>query len=188
MSVDATFKDEKKNDYVAISVWGKIGVRLYLMDMINEHLNFADTVRKVVVTKAKYPKLSSIYIEDKANGSAIIQMLRDRISGVVSVTPDVSKEARVNAVSYLIEAGNVYLPKDKKITWEFIDQCSAFPNGKHDDMVDSMSMALAKLSRAKSYMREAKRVVDGLEDMFKPSKKRKSRRKAIGAGETIHVI
>lgn len=188
MSVDATFKDEKKNDYVAISVWGKIGVRLYLMDMINEHLNFADTVRKVVVTKAKYPKLSSIYIEDKANGSAIIQMLRDRISGVVSVTPDVSKEARVNAVSYLIEAGNVYLPKDKKITWEFIDQCSAFPNGKHDDMVDSMSMALAKLSRTKSYMREAKRVVDGLEDMFKPSKKRKSRRKAIGAGETIHVI
>ena len=186
MSVDATFKDEKKNDYVAISVWGKVGARFYLVEMINEHLNLMATIRKIMVTKAKYPKIGAIYIEDKANGSAIIQTLRDQISGVMGVTPDVSKEARVNAISFLVEAGNVYLPRDKKITWEFIDQCSAFPNGKHDDMVDSMSMGLVKLSRQRSFLKKTEKIFK-TENTFN-RKRGKSRTKAIGGGESIHVI
>lgn len=187
MSVDATFKDEKKNDYVAISVWGKTRVRLYLVDMVNEHLNLTATIRKIKVLKAKYPKISQIYIEDKANGSAIIQMLRDQIRGVVAVVPDVSKEARVNAVSFVIEAGNVYLPRDKKITWEFIDQCASFPNGKHDDMVDSMSMALSKLIFSRSYTRRMEKL-HGAKPSFTLPKPKKSDSRAYGRGEAIHVI
>jgi predicted phage terminase large subunit-like protein len=108
-------------------------------------MNFMATVRAIEILAYRYPKIGPILIEDKANGTAIIQMLRDKLPGIISVRPDASKEARVNAVSFVIEAGDVYLPKDRKWTWEFIDQCAAFPNGKHDDMVDSMSQALAKL-------------------------------------------
>lgn len=145
MSVDAAFKDGEKNDYVAISVWGRIGARIYLIDMVNEHLNFMATVQKIKVMKAKYPSIGITLIEDKANGTAIIQMLKNEVMGIVPVSPDASKEARVNAISFYIEAGNVYLPKDANFTFDFVEQCAKFPNDKHDDMVDSMSQCLAKL-------------------------------------------
>lgn len=145
ISVDAAFKDEKQNDYVCITVWGKRENRIYLVDLINEHLNFTATMRMIRLMAARYPKANIKLIEDKANGSAIIQVLKSEIMGIIAITPDRSKEARVQAVSFAIEAGNVYLPKDKKFVWEFIDQCSSFPNGKHDDMVDSMSQALNRL-------------------------------------------
>lgn len=145
MSVDAAFKDGEHNDFVAITVWGKKDNEIYLVDLVNRHMNFMATIRAIEIFAYKYPKIGPILIEDKANGTAIIQMLRDKLPGIISVRPDASKEARVNAVSFVIEAGEVYLPKDRKWTWEFIDQCAAFPNGKHDDMVDSMSQALTKL-------------------------------------------
>ena len=146
ISVDAAFKDEKSNDYVAITVWGKKRQRIYLVDLVNEHLNFTATVNKIRMLRARHPKANMTLIEDKANGSAIIQVLKERaVGGVVAVHPRESKEARVSAVSLEIEAGNVYLPTDKTFTWEFIDQCASFPNGKHDDMVDSMSQALNRL-------------------------------------------
>lgn len=146
MSIDATFKDGEKNDYVAISVWGKRENRIYLVKMINEHLNFTGTLHKIRLLKAHYPRIGAIYVEDAANGQAIIQTLAHEILGIIPVPPDKSKEARVNAVSFVIEAGNVYLPEGDPITYKFVEQCAKFPNDKHDDMVDSMSQALFKLA------------------------------------------
>lgn len=146
MSVDATFKDGEKNDFVAISVWGKKENKIYLVKMVNEHLNFRGTLRKIMLLKAHYPRIGAVYVEDAANGSAIIQTLKNEIMGVIAVPPDKSKEARVNAVSFIIEAGNVYLPENDPMTHKFIEQCAKFPNDKHDDMVDSMSQALTKLA------------------------------------------
>lgn len=146
MSVDATFKDGERNDFVAISVWGKKENKIYLVKMINEHLNFTATLHKIRLLKAHYPRIGAIYVEDAANGQAIIQTLSHEILGIIPVPPDKSKEARVNAVSFVIEAGNVYLPEGDPITYKFVEQCAKFPNDKHDDMVDSMSQALYKLA------------------------------------------
>ena len=149
MSVDAAFKDGKRNDYVAISVWGKKRNKIYLLDLINEHLNFKATVNKIRQMKVDWPEVGSILIEDKANGTAAIELLRDNVMGIKGVSADVSKEARVNAISFLIEAKNVLLPRKALFTFDLIDQCAAFPNGKHDDMVDSMSQALNELRKTR---------------------------------------
>ena len=77
-----------------------------------------------------------------------------------------------------------YLPRDKKFTWEFIDQCASFPSGAHDDMVDSMSQALARLIHKRTFrqtMRQARRG-----DFNIP--KRINKAKSIGKGDKIHVI
>lgn len=182
MSVDAAFKDEKQNDYVAITIWGKKDNRIYLVDLVNEHLNFTATVKKIKLLAARYPQANVKLIEDKANGTAVIQVLRHEIMGIIPVTPDRSKEARVQAVSFSIEAGNVYLPKDRKFTWEFIDQCASFPNGKHDDIVDSMSQALIRLVSARSLRREAKKYSKS------PFKLQKERRMKKDVGSTIRAI
>lgn len=173
MSVDATFKDGERNDYVAISVWGKKENKIYLVKMINEHLNFTATLHKIRLLKAHYPRIGAIYVEDAANGQAIIQTLSHEILGIIPVPPDKSKEARVNAVSFVIEAGNVYLPEGDPMTYKFVEQCAKFPNDKHDDMVDSMSQALYKLaySRRGRAMPVIREKLDWVFPYQKPKKK-----------------
>ena len=85
-------------------------------------------------------------IEDKANGSAVLQVLQ-RSMCCVGVNPMGGKVARVNAVSAAIESGHVFLPEPGKAGWvaDFIEQFSAFPNAAHDDMVDAASQALQRL-------------------------------------------
>lgn len=185
MSVDAAFKDEKQNDYVSIGIWGKKGVRIYGLECDTEHRNFTDTIRRIKVLKAKYPQVSAILIEDKANGTAIIQVLKDQIMGIIPISPDSSKEARVNAVSHVIEAGNVYLPKDKKWTWGFIDECASFPNGKHDDKVDQMTQALSRLMFSKRTLRRIIKETRN-ERQFNLSPRKKP--SGIGKGDKINVI
>lgn len=143
ISVDATFKDAEDNDYVAIEVWGKLGNNYYLRYCINQHLNFPATVQMIRLVKRLFPESQYILVEDKANGSAIIQTLRSEFVGVIAVTPKGGKIARVNAVSPAIESGNVYLPYGELWAEGFVDQFTAFPAGKHDDMVDCATQALS---------------------------------------------
>ena len=88
----------------------------------------------------------AILIEDKANGSAVLQMLAHEIPGLLPVNPQGGKIARAQAVSPLIEAGNIYLPHPDFAPWvnDFIEECVQFPNGAHDDQVDAMTQALLR--------------------------------------------
>ena len=142
ISVDATFKDKESNDFVAIEVWSKLGANYYCRYCLNKHLDFPGTVQAIRTVRRLFPETLYTVIEDKANGSAIIQTLRSEFVGVVGINPQGGKVARVNAVAPAIESGNVFLPKDAPWTEEFVDQFTAFPAGKHDDMVDSASQAL----------------------------------------------
>jgi predicted phage terminase large subunit-like protein len=142
MSVDATFKGNDNNDFVSIQVWGKRNADMYLLDKDKRHLDFPQTMAAIRQMKTRHPNVSLILIEDKANGSAIISMLQHEIPGIIPINPDGGKVARVNAVSHVIESGNTYLPQDAEWLNEFIEECSAFPNGVHDDDVDAMSQAL----------------------------------------------
>lgn len=145
MSVDAAFKDEEQSDFVAIQVWGKTGADIYLIDAVKKHLSFPDTIVEIRRLRAMYPECKTTLIEDRANGSAIIRMLRYEMSGVIAVQPIGSKMSRVQAILGAIESGNVHLPKNKRFTGDFIEECSAFPNAAHDDQVDAMSQALNRL-------------------------------------------
>lgn len=142
ISVDATFKDGEENDFVAIEVWGKIGNDYYLRYCLNRHMDFPETVKAIRTVRKLYPDALAVLIEDKANGSAIIQTLQKEMF-CVPVNPKGGKEARVNAVSPAIESGHVYLPSGEPWLHEFVDQFTAFPAGKNDDMVDSASQALS---------------------------------------------
>ena len=142
ISVDATFKGGEDNDFVAIEVWGKIGNDYYLRYCLNRHMDFPDTLKAIRTVRELYPDALAVLIEDKANGSAIIQTLQKEMF-CVPVNPKGGKEARVNAVSPAIESGHVYLPSGEPWVHEFVDQFTAFPAGKNDDMVDSASQALS---------------------------------------------
>lgn len=153
ISVDATFKGNEENDYVAIEVWSKLENDYYLRYCLNRHMDFPETLDAIRTVKRLYPDVLTVLIEDKANGSAIIQTLQKEMF-CVPVQPKGGKEARVNAVSPAIESGHVYLPQGEEWLHEFIDQFTAFPAGKHDDMVDSASQAISHLLYASGALPE----------------------------------
>lgn len=144
-SWDCTFKDSDGSDYVVGQVWGRKGPDKYLLDMVRARMDFPTTMKAILNMTMKWPQAYMKVIEDKANGSAIIQVLSKKIEGIMPVTPKESKLARVQAILPQIECGNVYLPSGAAWLEEFIDECCKFPNGKHDDMVDAMSQALSKM-------------------------------------------
>jgi predicted phage terminase large subunit-like protein len=142
ISVDAAFKDEDESDYVVIQVWGKNEANMYLVDQVRAKMNFPATLQTIRNVVTKYPKAVTKLVEDKANGTAIIQTLQGQIGGIIAVNPQGGKVARVNAVSAYIESKNVFLPSNADWVLDFVEEAASFPSGKNDDQVDAMSQAL----------------------------------------------
>jgi len=145
-SWDCAFKDLETSDYVVGQLWGRLGAAYLLGDQIRARMDCPTTVKAVREFSQRHPASLAKLIEDKANGSAVIQMLQHELPGLLPVTPQGGKVARAAAVSPLIEAGNVYLPHPQYAPWvnDFIEECAAFPNGAHDDQVDAMTQALIR--------------------------------------------
>lgn len=145
ISVDAAFKDSEENDFVAIQTWGKKNGKFYLIDYLKEHLNFVDTLSAIRAKVSENPDIWYILIEDKANGSAIINVLSSEFENIVPITPNGGKISRVNAILPAIERGDVLLPRFATFSRELVDSCAAFPTGEHDDDIDAMSQALNRM-------------------------------------------
>ena len=146
ISVDASFKGDDTSDFVSIQVWGKRANDYYLRYCLNKRMNFPDTVEAIRTIYRLFPRARSVLIEEAANGPAIIQTLQ-REMFIIPVTPLGGKISRVNAISPAIESGHVYIPDPEKAPWvtDYIDQWTAFPNSRHDDMVDATSQALNRM-------------------------------------------
>lgn len=142
MSWDFTFKDSQASDYVVGQVWQKTGANYYMIDQVRGQMDFTSSKRALINLKKKYPRCRTILVEDKANGTAIINALQKDISGIIPITPKESKEARAYAVTPYFEAGNVYILENIQDLNDTVEEFVAFPNGKFDDRVDCATQAL----------------------------------------------
>lgn len=145
-SWDCAFKDTKDSDFVVGQVWGRKGPKKYLLDQVRDRMNFAATCAAVKDLSAKWPQAVLKLIEDKANGPAVIETLKRTTAGIVAVNPQGGKEARAAAVQPEVEAGDVFIPEEAPWVLDFLEECSDFPKGAHDDQVDAMTQALLRLS------------------------------------------
>jgi len=144
-SWDFTFKKTDGADNVCGTVWGKKGSRVYLLDLVCKKMSFTEQISYMRIFNDKYPNALAKYVEDKANGSAIIDSLKKEIPGIIPIEPHGSKVERASAVAPLFEAGNVYLPENASYTADYVDEMTKFPKAAHDDQVDSTTMALSNL-------------------------------------------
>jgi len=146
-SWDLTFKATGRS-YVVGQVWGRKGSNCYLMpDQTRERMGFPEQLRAIRMMSSRWKQTTDILIEDAADGPAAVATLKDEISGILPKPPRGSKEARLAAVSGMIEAGNVHLPDASLAPWidDFIEEVVVFPNAVNDDQVDAMTMALNHL-------------------------------------------
>jgi predicted phage terminase large subunit-like protein len=165
-SWDCAFKGSADSDYVVGQVWGRKGADKYLLDQVRSRMDCPATIQAVRKLSEKWPQAQRKLVEDKANGPAVIDMLRHQISGLVAVNPEGGKESRAHGVSAQIEAGNVYLPEPGTAPWvnELIEECAMFPQGAHDDQVDALTQALVRLgnSRARLHFGSFARINEAL--------------------------
>lgn len=152
-SWDLTFKGERKNaqqqrarnqsqtSYTVGLVGGRYRANTFLLDIYRERVPFTGALRAVRRMTEKWPRVAAKLIEDKANGPAVMDVLRDEISGIIPVEVEGSKEARASAATPRVEAGNYYLPHPLIADWvdDFIRELATFPGPGHNDQVDAFS-------------------------------------------------
>lgn len=143
-SWDMTFKDGEGTDYVVGQVWGKKGANSYLLAQIRKRMGFTETKQSVVNLANRFPEARIKLVEDKANGPAVIDALKNTVSGLTPVEPDGSKVARAHAMTGEWEAGNVWLPHPDIAPWitDFVSNVTTFPACPHDDEIDAMTQAI----------------------------------------------
>lgn len=140
-SWDLSFKGTEEAAYVAGQLWGIAGPDYYFIDGILERLDFVGALKAIVSMCSANPG-TAVLIEDKANGPAVMSMIKGDVSGVVAVEPLGGKAARLNAASPLFESRNVWLPKGHPVAEILALSLVSFPLFTHDDDVDACTQVL----------------------------------------------
>lgn len=107
-----------------------------------------DLVEKVAQTCRQF-KVDVVLIENKAAGYSVAQEMKRLFGyekfGIQMYDPkSQDKLARLYSVQHLFAEGLVYAPV-RQWSEMVITQCGQFPKGKHDDLVDTVSMAMRHL-------------------------------------------
>lgn len=148
-SWDCSFKDLKSSDFVAGTVWGVKGANKYLVYIVHEQMGIIKTIEAMLRVNNMF-KLRFTLVEDKANGTPVIELMKDKIPAMLKFSAIDSKASRAQAAAPQFEAGNIWLPDKfsndnktyRKAVLDKLDvivkEFQRFMNGgKKDDIVDS---------------------------------------------------
>jgi predicted phage terminase large subunit-like protein len=178
-SHDFPVKDKETSDYLGSTLAYKVDNVLYIVDSLEKHMNFPSSINYVEALDRMYPSIVQI-IEDKANGSPILQQLQGKLAGLQAYNPaTASKSMRLESAS--VYMGNVVFVANQfdKLTqeWQLSDNLNKlilrlyeFPMVEHDDIVDAFSMLVNFVFLDKKYSVyarafDAKNVIDYNSDL-----------------------
>lgn len=146
-SWDMAFTKSAGSAKVAGFVLSRSGSNIYIRDLENEKMTFTESVASVRRLSGKWPKARAKVVENKANGPAIVDLLKKEISGMVEFNPKGSKEERAISVTPYFEAGNIWFPDPKESPWveDLIRDLLIFPKGTYKDTVDALVQGILYL-------------------------------------------
>lgn len=147
---DTAFSTSRTADYSVIQTWGifhdydeDYGHSSHLILLGNTRGRYEyPELRRIAQDLYREFRPDVCIIERKASGQSLIQDMRRAGLPVLDYLPDKDKVARVYASTPMMEAGRVWLPKNKVWADDLFSECMSFPNGSHDDQVDCMTMAV----------------------------------------------
>lgn len=149
ISVDAAGKGETQNDYNAISVCARSNTtnKFFVLEVLNFHAEISVLLAKIREVRARWGQNVPVLIENKANGMAAIQILRQNSSGILEYTPHGDKVERAIVIKYLFESKDITFTCGGLVWGDIQNQFCFFPNYKHDDIVDSIVQGITWLRR-----------------------------------------
>ena len=152
-SWDTAFEKNNRADYSACTTWGifqhpdkhgNLKANIILLDAFKERMEFPDLKSKALELYKEYEP-DTLIVEKRAAGAPLIYEMRKMGIPMSEYTPGKGNDkiSRVNAISDLFASGMVWCPETR---WaeEVMDELASFPNGDHDDLVDSSSQALMR--------------------------------------------
>lgn len=170
LSIDATFKDSQTSDFVGIELTGLKQGNSYLRYLVRKQMDLPDTIDKIIYLCKKFPEIEVIYIEDKANGPGITQVLRKwrkklgisekDFPAVIALEPKGGKYSRAQTASVYQRDGRCYIPCERDahmlsnqddFVWEeqglsyahcYKQELGTFPFAANDDLVDAFSQGI----------------------------------------------
>ena len=164
--MDTAQKEKESNDFQVAECWG-LGEdgNIYLLDMFHERFQAWELLSRTrdFWTKLKADKkspLRSLYVEDKASGTQLIQDIKNKTVPripVQAIERSRSKFERVCDIQSYIQSGYVYLPEDAPFVHDFIKECEEFSandSHPHDDQIDCLCDAVQTMlaSTSPSYL------------------------------------
>lgn len=150
MSIDTAQETTNRADFTAIQIWGvwmneeAKNYHIILLEAINKRVEFPE-LKTLVYDTYKEWSPNSVIVEKKNSGSALYQEMRRTGIPVGEFTPGRGQDkiARVNSITDLFKSGIVWAP-DRRWSQEVIVQANDFPNGRNDDQVDALTLALMR--------------------------------------------
>lgn len=140
------------SSYVVGQVWGARGAKRYLLDEMRGRWSYTESRDAIREMCERWPQATAVLIENKANGPAIESDLENEVPGLILYNPRGDKIQRLERVSPLIRAGDIFIPPKDVAPWidDWLGEVCAFPRAPNDDRVDAMAMALAYLHELRS--------------------------------------
>jgi predicted phage terminase large subunit-like protein len=140
-SWDTANKATELSDFSVCTTWGVKGKDLFLLAVFRRRLEYPALKRAVREQQGLF-EASVVLIEDKASGTQLIQeLLADGCYGVTRYQPTCDKIMRMHAQTAILE-NFVHIPETAPWLAEYLHEMTVFPNGKHDDQVDSTAQFL----------------------------------------------
>ena len=150
-SWDVAMSERGGADWSVCTTWAMRGADYYLVDIHRKRLSFPALKRKILEYKKAFAA-DVVIIEDAGIGTGLIQQLKAETDlRPVALRPEGDKADRMAAQSAAIEAGHVLLPESAPWLAEFRAELAAFPHGRHDDQVDSLSQFLIWATNRQKY-------------------------------------
>jgi len=153
-SWDTAYTANTRSDYsacVTVGVFtstnedGKSIYNVIVLDAQKWKLEYSDLKIKAL-EKYKQFQPDTCIIEAKAAGLPLLNDMRKMGIPMSDYTPTSrtgDKLSRVNAISDLFASGYIWIPA-RHWAEDLIEEFALFPNGEHDDLVDSMTQALLR--------------------------------------------
>lgn len=139
---------EGRGDYTASILLGlDDNDHFWILDAWRDKLGTKEREEKILQTAEKDGKEVTIILpNDPASGKSMVFYWTKLLAGydVIFERPTKSKEERATALSVQINNGNVSMLQ-ANWNYDLISELRAFPNGKNDDQVDSLSSAFNNL-------------------------------------------
>ena len=155
LSLDAAQESHNRADYNAVTLWGVFYMNdpdtgyskanIILLNAWKERMEFPK-LKQAMLDDYQEWQPDAFVVEKKSNGAALYQEFRAMGIPVSEFTPSKGNDkiSRVNAVSDIFASGMVWAPLGHRWAQEVMEECSDFPNGEHDDFVDSTTQALMR--------------------------------------------
>lgn len=149
VSIDCASDTKTSSDYSVIMVISSDDqANHYIVDVIRDRMAYPDLKKKCLSVIDKFSP-DAVLIEDKSNGSALIQELLREGKKIVSIKPIKDKLSRFMPALISIENGSLLIPTSATYTDELTNELLSFPYGKHDDQIDAISQYFNWISRLK---------------------------------------